>query len=132
MKIKAPCVTVSARGTIGYCELRTEDFYPIVRLICVKPKDRRINIYYLKYYIETIKFSIPTSGIPQLTVPMIAKYKIPIPPLEVQEKIVSILDRFGKLCNDISEGIPAEIEARKKQYEYYRDKLLTFKENKNG
>ena len=55
------------------------------------------------------------------------KLKFPIPPLEEQERIVSILDRFDKLCNDISEGLPAEIEARQKQYEYYRDKLLTFK-----
>ena len=44
-----------------------------------------------------------------------------------QQRIVDILDRFDKLCNDISEGLPAEIEARQKQYEYYRDKLLTFK-----
>ena len=52
---------------------------------------------------------------------------VPVPPLEEQERIVSILDRFDKLCNDISEGLPAEIEARQKQYEYYRDKLLMFK-----
>jgi len=56
------------------------------------------------------------------------KLQIPVPPLEEQERIVEILDRFDKLCNDISEGLPAEIEARRKQYEYYRDKLLTFKE----
>ena len=57
---------------------------------------------------------------------------IPIPVLSdvIVEKIVNILDRFDKLCNDISEGLPAEIEARQKQYEYYRDKLLTFKELK--
>ena len=52
---------------------------------------------------------------------------IPLPPLEEQQRIVEILDRFDKLCNDISEGLPAEIEARQKQYEYYREKLLTFK-----
>lgn len=51
---------------------------------------------------------------------------IPIPPLSVQENIVKILDRFDKLNNDMSEGLPAEIEARKKQYEYYRDTLLSF------
>ena len=52
--------------------------------------------------------------------------------LKKEEHIVNILDRFDKLCNDISEGLPAEIEARRKQYEYYRDKLLNFKEiNKN-
>lgn len=57
---------------------------------------------------------------------MLNNYPVPIPPLPVQERIVSILDRFDKLCNDITEGLPAEIEARRKQYEYYRDKLLTF------
>ena len=49
-----------------------------------------------------------------------------IPNLEEQNRIVSILDRFDTLCNDISVGLPAEIESRKRQYEYYRDKLLTF------
>jgi len=54
-------------------------------------------------------------------------YRIPVPPIEEQERIVAILDRFDALCNDLTSGIPAEIEARQKQYEYYRDKLLTFK-----
>ena len=57
-----------------------------------------------------------------------AKYPIPIPPLELQEKIVAILDRFETLVNDLSEGLPAEIAAVKEQYEYYRNRLLTFKE----
>ena len=52
--------------------------------------------------------------------------QIPIPPLEEQQRIVDILDRFDTLCNDLTGGLPAEIEARQKQYEYYRDKLLTF------
>ena len=52
------------------------------------------------------------------------KYVVPLPPLAEQERIVAILDRFDKLCNEI----PAEIEARRKQYEHYRDRLLTFKE----
>ena len=58
----------------------------------------------------------------------IMEYEIGLPPVEVQQYIADILDRFDKLCNDLSEGLPAEIEARRKQYEYYRDKLLTFKE----
>lgn len=53
---------------------------------------------------------------------------VSVPPLETQHRIVSILDKFDALVNDLSSGIPAEIEARRKQYEYYRDKLLTFKE----
>lgn len=59
---------------------------------------------------------------------MIMQYKIPIPPIEEQKRIVSILDQFDTLVNDISKGLPAEIEARRRQYEYYRDRLLTFKE----
>ena len=55
-------------------------------------------------------------------------YPIPIPPLETQAKIVSILDRFDALCHDLTQGLPAEIAARKKQYEYYRDKLLAFQQ----
>lgn len=59
---------------------------------------------------------------------MVMKYLIPIPPLELQEKIVAILDRFETLVNDLSKGLPAEIEAVKARYEYYRNKLLGFKE----
>ena len=55
---------------------------------------------------------------------------VPLVPLSEQQRIVDILDRFDALCNDITSGLPAEIEARRKQYEYYRDKLLTFKELK--
>lgn len=61
---------------------------------------------------------------------LILGIKIPVPPLEEQARIVSILDHFDTLCNDLTSGLPAEIEARKKQYEYYRDKLLTFQEAK--
>lgn len=68
------------------------------------------------------------SGIPQLTVPMLKKQKVSIPPLDVQNRIVNVLDNFEKICSDLNIGLPAEIEARQKQYEYYRDKLLTFKE----
>ena len=68
------------------------------------------------------------ASIPRLARTVLEKMEIPIPTLEEQQRIVDILDRFDKLCNDISEGLPAEIEARQKQYEYYRDKLLTFKE----
>ena len=51
---------------------------------------------------------------------------VPLLPIERQQRIVEILDRFDTLCNDLTSGLPAEIEARRKQYEYYRDKLLTF------
>ncbi len=56
----------------------------------------------------------------------IMQYRFPLPPIEVQQEIVRILDRFETLCNDISAGLPAEIKARQQQYEYYRDRLLKF------
>ena len=68
------------------------------------------------------------ASVTSLRKPMFEKYPIPIPPLEVQQEIVTILDKFDALVNDLSIGLPAEIAARQKQYEYYRDRLLTFPE----
>ena len=67
-------------------------------------------------------------GIPALNKSNLEKLKIPVPPLEEQERIVAILDTFDALVNDLSSGLPAEIRARRQQYEHYRDRLLTFKE----
>ena len=94
-----------------------------------------INPKYLAYYFHTSMFLKQKrklahgTKVIEVTPDKLKDVVIPVPSLEEQERIVSLLDRFDKLCNDISEGIPAEIEARQKQYEYYRDKLLTFKEN---
>lgn len=75
------------------------------------------------------KFTELTNGqLAMANLSFVRNLEIPIPPLEEQRRIVSILDRFDTLCNDLTSGLPAEIEARKKQYEYYRDKLLSFKE----
>ena len=70
------------------------------------------------------------STIKTITKEEFTNFPIAIPALEEQARIVSILDHFDTLCNDITTGLPAEIEARKKQYEYYREKLLTFPEAK--
>lgn len=69
-------------------------------------------------------------GSPVSSIPMkdLKNLEFNIPSLEEQERIIKILDVFDKLCNDISDGLPAEIEMRKKQYEYFRDKLLNFSE----
>ena len=72
---------------------------------------------------------VTKGGQPQFNTGAIGRIVIPIPPLETQAKIVSILDRFDTLCHDLTQGLPAEIAARKKQYEYYREKLLTFPRN---
>ena len=87
---------------------------------------------FVEYYLNSIDLSPFISGgaQPKLNQKNLNKIDIPVPPLSEQQRIVDILDRFDALCNDITSGLPAEIEARKKQYEYYRDKLLTFKELK--
>ena len=89
-----------------------------------------LNSRYLYYFLMTKKVKINSqvrkSSIPRLPKGALEQLIIPIPPLDEQERIVSILDRFDTLCNDISKGIPAEIEARQKQYEYYRERLLNF------
>lgn len=97
--------------------------------------DSKVNSKYFYYYMKStfydyIQKNAFNSSVTSIRRPMLNKYPIPVPSLEKQNKVVDILDRFDKLCNDISEGLPAEIEARQKQYEYYRDKLLTFKELK--
>ena len=125
-RVMKQCVTISARGTIGYCALRLDPFYPIVRLICAIPKSN-ITAQFLKYFLDTQKISVPTSGISQLTIPMVAKIKIPVPSLQTQQKVVDILDKFDTLVNSITEGLPREIELRCKQYEHYRELLLNFK-----
>lgn len=67
-------------------------------------------------------------GNPKLMSTAMKKVKVPIPSLAEQERVAEVLDRFDALVNDLSSGLPAEITARRKQYEYYRDQLLTFKE----
>ena len=57
---------------------------------------------------------------------MLNAFPVPVPDVELQERIVNVLDNFDAICSDLNIGLPAEIEARKKQYEYYRDMLLTF------
>ena len=128
-KITGPSVTIAARGTIGYAEYRDYPYFPIIRLLSLIPKDGKLlNTRYLYYCLQGKQYKVPTTGIPQLTAPVLKKVKIPVPEIMVQERIVNVLDNFDKVCNDLHIGLPAEIEARKKQYEFYRDSLLTFLE----
>lgn len=95
--------------------------------------DEKVSPRYLFHYFTSKYFtdfvnSVKTgSTIPHLTQQGLVSLDIPIPSLEEQNRVVSILDRFETLTNDLTAGLPAEIEKRRQQYEYYRDKLLTFK-----
>jgi type I restriction enzyme S subunit len=88
--------------------------------------------YFLKNEQEKIHLMKKGGGVPHVRANDFEFYSIPIPPLSEQERIVGILDKFDALVNDLSVGLPAEITARRKQYEYYRGRLLDFKCVSNG
>ncbi|WP_335938309.1 restriction endonuclease subunit S [Fusobacterium polymorphum] len=125
---------ISTSATIGEYALITKEFLCNQRFTCLIVKGEYKNILlpmFLKHYAYILskkcKENIKIGNFPSVDMDKFKKFLIPLPLLEEQQRIVDILDRFDKLCNDISEGLPAEIEARQKQYEYYREKLLTFK-----
>lgn len=116
------------RGTVAMNMIPLCTNQSLCALVC---KDN-INPYFLYYYLDTqyenLRYISSGNGNRGgLNLKMISSYEIPLPSLSEQQRIVDILDRFDTLCNDISTGLPAEIDKRQKQYEYYRDKLLTFK-----
>lgn len=99
----------------------------------IHPDDSVLNtkfaFYFLKKHQREIHLMKKGVGVPHVRASAFEVYKIPIPPIKEQERIVTILDKFDSLITFISEGLPKEIELRKKQYEYYRDMLLTFPNN---
>ena len=89
----------------------------------------RFLYYVMKNNIQTFREAASGMGaLPQISLPVTEEFVMLLPTEDEQAKVVAILNKFESLCNDISEGLPAEIDARQRQYEYYRDKLLTFKE----
>ncbi|SUW09000.1 type I restriction modification DNA specificity domain-containing protein [Brachyspira pilosicoli] len=131
-------VLITTEAPLGYvAQIDRENVALAQRVIKYRPKDKSLlSPYYLKYILLGKEFQdkllINATGgtVKGIKGSKLHKLTIPVPPLEEQERIVNILDKFDALCNDITRGLPAEIEMRKKQYEYYRDKLLTFKEKK--
>ena len=127
-------VICSCSASIGTYVINTKPLITNQTFIGIVVGEKILNTW-LRYYLETqtkkLILLANSSTIPYISKDKFKELLIPLPPLEEQERIANILDKFDKLCNDISEGIPAEIEMRQKQYEYYRDKLLTFKEREN-
>jgi len=93
-KVFEDCITISARWTIWFTKIRTIPFYPIVRLLVLIPKKEIADIKYLEYIINTINLKQFWSSIPQLSVPQLKNFKIPLPPLKTQKQIVQKLDKI--------------------------------------
>ena len=123
-------------GTVGQVALIDENdkYYLAPNVSMIRLQDENVLPKFMMYYFRTKSFwneqiskLLQQSSMQNIPMEKIRKFSLPIPPLAEQERIVTILDKFDALVNDLSEGLPAEIEARKRQYEYYRDKLLSFK-----
>ncbi|GAA8966166.1 restriction endonuclease subunit S [Helicobacter pylori] len=124
-------ITIAQYGTAGFVNWQNQKFWANDVCFSVIPKETLINryLYYVLTNMQNYLYSISNrSAIPySISSNNIMQITIPIPPLEIQQEIVKILDQFSLLTTDLLAGIPAEIKARKKQYEYYREKLLIFK-----
>ena len=98
-RVKEPSITVSARGTIGYTAIRTEPFVPVVRLITLTPKSEVIDLDYLFYATQNYKFEGSGTSIPQLTVPMLKKYKFQLPEMSHQKAIAVKFEKLDQLIS---------------------------------
>ena len=124
-------ICAGAAGQIGYSDVdfwAADDCYTFK---CCEKLENRYLFHVLKNSQHRIDAQVRRASIPRISREAVGNIRIPIPPLDVQNRIVNVLDNFEKICSDLNIGLPAEIEARQKQYEYYRDKLLTFAETGN-
>ncbi|GAA7753928.1 hypothetical protein JP0168_02480 [Helicobacter pylori] len=132
-----PKIIISQGGaSAGYVNYMTSKFWAGAHCYAIELNSEKLNYKFLYYFLKNSQTILMKSqfgaGIPALNKADIETLTIPIPPLEIQQEIVKILDQFLALTTDLLAGIPAEIKARKKQYEYYREKLLSFKPLQNN
>ena len=123
-------ILISAAGTIGRTVVfdGKPAYFQDSNIVWIDNDESLVLNSYLYYYYQLQPWKASTGGtIARLYNDNIRDALISVPSLAEQKRIVGILDRFDTLCNDLTSGLPAEIEARQKQYEYYRDKLLNFK-----
>ena len=126
-----PSVLIPRKGSIENVFYVEEPFWNVDTIFYTEIDDEKIIPKYLYYFIENYdmaKLSTDSTR-PSLTQSILNKVKIDLPPIEIQNKVVEILDKFQSLLADTKGLLPQEIEQRQKQYEYYREKLLTFDEN---
>ena len=123
-----PTVLIPRKGSISNLFYLEKAFWNVDTVYYTEIDDEQIIPKYFYYYLTTVKLeemaTNPTR--PSLTQAILDKIRIPVPSLEIQSRIVQVLDNFDKVCNDLNIGLPRENELRQKQYEYFREKLLTF------
>ena len=122
-------IVVKSRGIIDF-EYCTEPFSFKNEFWSYSSDNENINLRYIYHYLvhnkEHFQNIANNMQMPQISSNDTEKFKIPVPSLEIQSRIVQVLDNFDMVCNDLNIGLPKEIELRQKQYEYFREKLLTF------
>ena len=122
-------IVVKSRGIIDF-EYCTEPFSFKNEFWSYSSDNENINLRYIYHYLvhnkEYFQNIANNMQMPQISSNDTEKFKIPVPSLEIQSRIVQVLDNFDTVCNDLNIGLPREIELRQKQYEYFREKLLTF------
>jgi len=123
-------VLLSASGTIGRRVIYNGQpaYFQDSNIIWIDNDESKVLNKFLYYFYATVEWKTEGGAIQRIYNNNIKKIKIPVPPLEEQRRIVLILDKFSVLVNNISISLPAELNAHRQQYEYYRNKLLTFKE----
>lgn len=122
-------IVVKSRGIIDF-EYCTEPFSFKNEFWSYSSDNENINLRYIYHYLvhnkEHFQNIANNMQMPQISSNDTEKFKIPVPSLEIQSRIVQVLDNFDTVCHDLNIGLPKEIELRQKQYEFFREKLLTF------
>lgn len=112
VRVTKPSVTVAARGSgTGHTEVRPYPFYPIVRLIVLTPDTKRMNVDFFMYAVQDLEILRSGSAIPQLTVPMMKGYYVPVPEIQEQERIVEILNNLTELCRELESSYQQKLAA---------------------
>lgn len=123
-----PTVLIPRKGSISNLFYLDKPFWNVDTIYYTEIDDSQMMPRYFYYYLTTVDLerlsTNPTR--PSLTQAILDKIEIPLPSLAIQSRIVQVLDNFDTVCNDLNIGLPKEIELRQKQYEFFRDKLLTF------
>ena len=123
-----PTVLIPRKGSLGNLFYLEEPFWNVDTIFYTEIDEEQVIPKFLYYFLRTAHLEDlnTAGGVPSLTQKVLNKVLVPVPSLEEQQRIVDILDRFDALTASLSEGLPAELAARRSQYEYYRDQLLTF------